>query len=172
MRMVSSFRINNSMKETILSKYDKDYSKKDMWEIILEDGIYLVEQNPSLIQTVVGSSTTSTPIVTTIDTGISQDLSSSMANADGQYFKSDKKEMVLGKTFEVEHHAKELRDSVLKNKNVDAWVVAKVQRASTDLSDVAHYIDNRNNVKNKIVRNLSAEGNEQFVQNNVYGCNY
>lgn len=64
--------------------------------------------------------------------------------AKGGSVHDDKKEMVLGKTFEVEHHAKELRDGIKKASSVDAWVVAKVQRASTDLSDVAHYIDNTN----------------------------
>lgn len=50
-------------------------------------------------------------------------------------------EMVLSKAKELHHHASELQDALKKEKNIEAWVVAKVQRASQDLSDVTHYLD-------------------------------
>jgi hypothetical protein len=50
-------------------------------------------------------------------------------------------EMVLSKIKEVHHHADELGDIVSKKSDIEAWVVAKIERASTDLSDITHYLD-------------------------------
>jgi hypothetical protein len=50
-------------------------------------------------------------------------------------------QMVLSKIKEVHHHADELGDVVTKNSDIEAWVVAKIERASTDLSDITHYLD-------------------------------
>jgi hypothetical protein len=50
-------------------------------------------------------------------------------------------QMVLSKIKEVHHHADELEDVVTKNSDIEAWVVAKIERASTDLSDITHYLD-------------------------------
>jgi len=50
-------------------------------------------------------------------------------------------EMVLSKIKEVHHHADELGDIVSKNSDIEAWVIAKIERASTDLSDITHYLD-------------------------------
>ena len=50
-------------------------------------------------------------------------------------------EMVLSKIKEVHHHADELGNIVSKKSDIEAWVVAKIERASTDLSDITHYLD-------------------------------
>jgi len=50
-------------------------------------------------------------------------------------------EMVLSKIKEVHHHADELGDIVTNKSDIEAWVVAKIERASTDLSDITHYLD-------------------------------
>lgn len=50
-------------------------------------------------------------------------------------------EMVLSKIKEVKHHAMELSNVVSKNSDIEAWVVAKIERASTDLSDITHYLE-------------------------------
>jgi hypothetical protein len=50
-------------------------------------------------------------------------------------------EMVLSNVKEVKHHADELSKVVTKKSNIEAWVVAKIERASTDLSDVTHYLE-------------------------------
>jgi len=60
----------------------------------------------------------------------------------GEVAKSNK-QMVQSKAKEVMHHAKELQDAIKKESDIEAWVVSKVQRASTDLSDVTHYLDGR-----------------------------
>lgn len=50
-------------------------------------------------------------------------------------------EMVKNNNKAIAHHSKELDSVLVKNKKVPAWVVAKVYSASTDLSDVTHYLD-------------------------------
>jgi hypothetical protein len=49
-------------------------------------------------------------------------------------------EMVLNNNKQIAHHTKEL-ESAVKGKNVPAWVVAKVNRSATDLSDATHYLE-------------------------------
>lgn len=51
------------------------------------------------------------------------------------------KEMLNNQAREVDHHIDEL-NNVLKSKvDVEPWVVAKMERATTDLSDITHYLD-------------------------------
>lgn len=50
-------------------------------------------------------------------------------------------EMVLSNVKEVKHHADELSKVVTQKSNIEAWVVAKIERASTDLSDITHYLE-------------------------------
>jgi len=50
-------------------------------------------------------------------------------------------QMVLSQIKAVKHHADELSQVVSKNSDIEAWVVAKIERASTDLSDITHYLD-------------------------------
>ena len=49
--------------------------------------------------------------------------------------------MLKNQAREFEHHAEELQKVVEKNPRVDAWVVAKAERASSDLSDITHYLE-------------------------------
>ena len=51
-------------------------------------------------------------------------------------------EMLRSNAKAISHHAKELQDTA-KGKNIEAWVVAKSERAATDLSDVTHYLDGK-----------------------------
>jgi hypothetical protein len=52
-------------------------------------------------------------------------------------------EMVLSKAKELKHHADELENVVTPNSDIEAWEVAKMERASTDASDVTHYEDGK-----------------------------
>lgn len=54
---------------------------------------------------------------------------------------SENYEMLRGKIKEVMHHAEELKSITNRKKEVPAWVLAKSTRASTDLSDITHYMD-------------------------------
>lgn len=49
--------------------------------------------------------------------------------------------MVLSQIKAVKHHADELSNVVSKNSEIEAWVVGKIERASTDLSDITHYLE-------------------------------
>lgn len=53
---------------------------------------------------------------------------------------SENKEMVLNNNKQIAHHTKELQNAI-KGKNVPAWVVAKVNRSASDLSDATHYME-------------------------------
>lgn len=53
----------------------------------------------------------------------------------------DKKAMILSQIKEVHHHADELEKVLANMDTVDAWVVGKMERATTDLSDITHYLD-------------------------------
>jgi hypothetical protein len=58
----------------------------------------------------------------------------------GGSVESENKEMVLNNNKQIAHHTKELQ-SAIKGKNVPAWVVAKVNRSASDLSDATHYME-------------------------------
>jgi hypothetical protein len=42
---------------------------------------------------------------------------------------------------QMKHHTHELMQNIHKNDDVEAWVVAKAERAATDLSDITHYLE-------------------------------
>jgi hypothetical protein len=60
-------------------------------------------------------------------------------------------ESLLGKVNEIHHHAKEIKDALQRGAEVEDWVLMKSTRASTDLSDIAHYLDNNVEGGNKMV---------------------
>lgn len=55
----------------------------------------------------------------------------------------DNTAMVLSQNKAIAHHTEELKKALNKNERVDAWVVGKIERASTDISDVTHYLDGK-----------------------------
>jgi len=59
----------------------------------------------------------------------------------GGSIESQNKEMVSIKAKEIKHHAKELMESLKGDEEVPAWVVAKIERSATDISDAAHYLE-------------------------------
>jgi hypothetical protein len=62
---------------------------------------------------------------------------------DGGNVAEQNKEMLKNQAKEFMHHSQELNELVGNVKEVDAWVVAKAERASTDLSDITHYLEGR-----------------------------
>jgi hypothetical protein len=64
--------------------------------------------------------------------------------AEHQYDVYDNKRMLENQAHEIEHHSEELNSQVKITKRVPAWVIAKTERATTDLSDVTHYLDGEN----------------------------
>ena len=50
-------------------------------------------------------------------------------------------DMVESNIHSIKHHAEEIENSLGSGVEVEAWVVAKAERAATDLSDITHYLD-------------------------------
>lgn len=68
--------------------------------------------------------------------------------AEHEYDIYDNKRMLENQSNEIEHHSEELSEQVAKTKKVPAWVIAKMERATTDLSDITHYLDGENKMAN------------------------
>jgi hypothetical protein len=64
----------------------------------------------------------------------------SVKMAKGGSIEKENAEMVLNNNKQISHHTKELASAV-KGKKVPAWVVAKVNRSASDLSDATHYLE-------------------------------
>lgn len=71
------------------------------------------------------------------------------------------KAMLLNQAEGFEHHAEEFESAVKKADEIPAWVVAKSQRASTDLSDITHYLDGENEQKREM------EEGEEYARGGV-----
>jgi len=61
--------------------------------------------------------------------------------AKGGSIEQENNDMLRNQIREVAHHSKEIKEVVNKRTRVEPWVVAKMERASSDLSDVTHYLD-------------------------------
>jgi len=55
----------------------------------------------------------------------------------------ENKRMLVNQSVELQHHADELSRALDNTEEVDAWVIAKAERAATDLSDITHYLDGK-----------------------------
>ncbi|NBX27485.1 MAG: hypothetical protein EBR55_04425 [Chitinophagia bacterium] len=91
------------------------------------------------------------------------------------------KEMVKSQIKEIKHHANELENTIDKQSDVEAWVVGKMERSTTDLSDVTHYLDGRSEYKkggnveqnfNPVLIYYEKEGNFIVPKNLVYAWLY
>ena len=85
--------------------------------------------------------------------------------------------MVLSQNKEIAHHTEELKKALKKNPEVEPWVIGKIERASTDMSDITHYLDGKTEyakggkIENQyegrtsedIWNNLSKEQREHFL---------
>lgn len=72
------------------------------------------------------------------------------------------KEMANSQALEIKHHASELANALKGNPTIEAWVIAKLERASNDLADVTHYLEGRVQMSGKKM----ADGGE------IYGDSY
>ena len=63
---------------------------------------------------------------------------------DGGSVEEGNKHMLMNQAVQFKHHAEELMNQLKSDKKIDAWVVAKAERAATDLSDITHYLEGRN----------------------------
>ena len=65
----------------------------------------------------------------------------------GGFVSTQNRDMVLGQLKSIHHHEEELKNALKTSGEIEAWVLAKVQRATTDLSDVTHYLDGKTTYK-------------------------
>lgn len=49
--------------------------------------------------------------------------------------------MMLSQIKEAQHHILELSKVLKSNSKIEPWVIARMERATTDLSDITHYLD-------------------------------
>jgi hypothetical protein len=57
-------------------------------------------------------------------------------------------EMVLSQAKEIQHHITELQNVLKKEKEIEAWVVGKIETISADLSTVTHYLEGKSEYGN------------------------
>lgn len=76
-----------------------------------------------------------------------------------EYDVYDNKRMLKNQAVEIEHHSEELNNQIKLTKQVPAWVIAKMERATTDLSDITHYLDG----ENKMADGGSVDGDKYDV---------
>ena len=86
-------------------------------------------------------------------------------------------EMLKSYAKEFIHHGMELQKALKKEKEIDAWVVAKAERATTDLSDITHYLDGKSEyAKGGGVKNMKlpkdAKIRINYVDVSVYKDSY
>ena len=59
---------------------------------------------------------------------------------------SDNQRMIMNQNVELEHHHEELEDILKDEIPVPAWVVAKMETATQNLSDVTHYLEGQKEI--------------------------
>lgn len=76
--------------------------------------------------------------------------------ANGGNLSDEAKEMLINQNEQIDHHSDELEDILKKPVRIPAWVIAKMGRATADLSDVVHYLDG----KQEMIEDLKEEEEE------------
>jgi hypothetical protein len=77
---------------------------------------------------------------------------------EGGIIEKENKEMIDSQTIEARHHVEELSKILTKKNKIEPWVVAKMERATTDLSDVTHYLEGKKMVYGGGVSELRGVG--------------
>ena len=127
--------------DTSLPEYDKNNYKKNYIPISYDNARISKKWSSKidangLINNPQGSSRNTLPTKRFADGG--------KINSKNNYDVYDNKRMLLNQANEIEHHSEELNEQVKITKQVPAWVIAKMERATTDLSDITHYLDGEN----------------------------
>lgn len=82
-------------------------------------------------------------------------------NEGGEVEDGENKEMLENQVINILHHAEELKKVLPNVKEVEAWVITKIQRSVTDLADVTHYLEGE-------TKDKYAEGGEVGEYNAMY----
>lgn len=78
------------------------------------------------------------------------------------------KEMANSQALEIKHHAYELANALKGNPTIEAWVIAKLERASNDLADVTHYLEGRVQMEGKKMATGGSVGDKTVKVKAVY----
>jgi len=73
-------------------------------------------------------------------------------------FENDNAEMLRLNIVEIRHHADEIMQSLNAGSEVEAWVLSRSERAKTDMSDIAHYLDSSLKVDSMADGGMMAKG--------------
>lgn len=65
----------------------------------------------------------------------------------GNKYAKEDKAMLHNQNKQIMHHSKEIEKIINNQKHIEPWVVAKMNRATTDLSDLTHYLDGEKKAK-------------------------
>lgn len=169
-------RDSETYKELRAIKF-KANKEVDFWDLVWAIGTDLQEktQNKFQVKEEDGFYTWANPLAEQIceelanmllkKEGISLEQSEDEYATGGQ-FEHENREMVLNNNKQIAHHTKELAEAV-KDKHVPAWVVAKVNRSASDLSDATHYMEGQSeqyakgtNVSSDWTKELTNDENE------------
>ena len=84
-------------------------------------------------------------------------------------FEDDNAEMLRLNIVEIRHHADEIMQSLNGGSEVEAWVLSRSERAKTDMSDIAHYLDSSLKVDSMADGSMMANGGNVKGNDNNYG---
>lgn len=91
---------------------------------------------------------------------------------DGGNIGQENNEMFHSQAKEAKHHIEELQKLLTQKTQIESWVLAKMTRAKTDLSDLTHYLEGQSNkmAKGGKIMNLEKIGDEvyDFLKLNGY----
>jgi len=62
----------------------------------------------------------------------------------GGFINTQNRDMVIAQLKTIHHHEQEMLETLKRSGEVEAWVLSKVSNASSDLSDIAHYLEFKN----------------------------
>jgi len=63
--------------------------------------------------------------------------------AKGGTVRDEEKDMINNQLKQIHHHEEELRHILQTTKDIEPWIIAKMERSTSNLSDVTHYLDGK-----------------------------
>lgn len=76
-----------------------------------------------------------------VDLASEKPMSSSYEDGGQTEVADENKEMVLNQNEQIRHHTNELEEAAKESDHIPAWVVGKIERSATDISDATHFLE-------------------------------
>lgn len=112
-----------------------------------------------------GTLTSNGKVVTDYDQAVAIALSEaglSKKMEEGAYIEQENALMVANNNKQIAHHTEEMEQALKDTDYVPAWVVAKVNRSASDLSDATHYLEGQ---EGKYAEGGGIEDADDFIEN-------